>query len=657
MFKFRRLTTLLTISYMIMAAVPMTLNLTISSHSALADHEHKCGKNLALLADSSLDIIYRNLFERYGDVQAFAMNPKAVAMEAASLTSIANAYIDLYDFYDLMIITDNEGHVVATNTMDFEGKPLPAAQALLGQSLGTQTWFTAALGTGAGSANYADVEVNPMIAKACGTSGEALRFSSPIWRDGKVVGMWTNYASWKRVVKTICEQSITKIKDQEIALTLLDQHGRILIDGNIPNGPMNLDINLVTMGIEAAKNSASNTATLNSGNTMNYTLETNKRSNKAQINGWAWRKESLGFPGYGWSVLMRQDKNIALGALYNLFWMEAITSLFAVFAATLLGLWLSRSIVRPIQAITQVMIAVAQGDLTKRVELIGGQEVGHLATATNHTIANLRALVGRIAESSTTLSAAAEELSATATQLVATSTQTGVQANTLSGAAQTVSSHISAVAAGSEELSASVKEVAGNMTATARVANEATQQTRQSDTLIAKLGATSLKIGDVVNTISAIAGQTNLLALNATIEAARAGESGRGFAVVANEVKNLAQQTATATGDIREKITSIQADVQGVTQALAAISQTVKSLDSSQQSISAAVEEQSTTTSEMTRTLAQASQGSGEIAAQVSGLAEASRAVAQGADNTQRAATQLSQLAVDLKKLIATMHT
>jgi methyl-accepting chemotaxis protein len=664
MFKFRRLTTLLTIAFIAMAALPMALVIALSSQTALKENEKASGTNLAMLADSTLDIMYRNLFERYGDVQAFAMNPTAVAMDAAGLKVVANAFTDLYDFYDVMIVTDTEGNIVATNTTDFDGKPLPAAQEMVGKSLAAEKWLAGALSTGVGTTHYTDVEVNPVIAKACGTTGEVLRFSAPIRRDGKVVGLWTNYASWQRIVKSIGEQATSTLKEDGILLTLLDKEGRILIDGNDPTGAMKLDTNLATLGVEAAKqaishNVASNVASVesNSASERNYTREINKRSKEPQVNGWAWRKESLGFPGYGWSVLMRQDLSKALAGLYQLFLIEGIVSAVAVLVAALFGAWLARSIVRPINAVKQAMEAVAQGDLTRQVDLIGGQEVGQLATATNLTISNLRTLVGRIAESSTTLSAAAEELSATATQLVATSTQTGAQANTLSGAAQTVSSNIATVAAGSEELSASVKEVAGNMTATARVASEAAEQTKQSDSLIAKLGATSLKVGEVVNTISAIAEQTNLLALNATIEAARAGESGRGFAVVASEVKNLAQQTSTATSDIREKITSIQADVQGVTQALAAISQTVTSLDSSQQSISAAVEEQSATTSEMTRTLAQACQGSGDIASQVSGLAEASRAVAQGADDTKHAATQLAQLAVDLKKLIATMRT
>ena len=650
--RFRRLATLLTTAFIAMAVVPMALVIALSSYTALKENESASGISMATLADSALDIMYRNLFERYGDVQAFTLNPTAVAMDAASLTTAANAYIALYDFYDLMVITDPEGRIVATNTLDLGGKALPAASGLIGQSLASQPWFAVAMATVAGSAHYSDFERDPMVAKATGLTGDVLRFSAPIRRENKVVGMWTNYASWNRVVLAAQEQIQQKIKNQKIAITLLDQKGRVLIDGNDATGAMKLDVNLVTLGVEAALKSTGCSDTA-----RGYTSEINKRSGAPQVNGWAWRKESLGFPGYGWSVLMRQDRSAALVGIYNLFAIEAITGALSILCATIIGIWLARSLVRPIQAIEHVMTAVAQGDLTRRVEIIGGQEVGQLAHSTNNTVANLRKLVDQIAESSTTLSAAAEELSATATQLVATSTETDAQAKSVSNAVQSISTNIASVAAGSEELSNSVNEVAGNTTATARVASEAAEQAKQSDELVSKLSTTSKKIGEVVNTISAIAEQTNLLALNATIEAARAGESGRGFAVVASEVKLLAQQTATATGDIRLQIGSIQSDVHGVTQALASISLTITGLNTSQQSISAAVEEQSATTSEMTRTLAQASQGSGEIAEQVNGLAEASRAVAQGADDTQRAATQLTQLASVLRTLIGTMRT
>jgi methyl-accepting chemotaxis protein len=655
--KFRSLTTLLTVSFMAIAVLPMLCLVTFSGHSILRSQIDKSGNSLSELANFTLDILYRNLFERDGDVRVFAMNPIAVTMNPDFLTKTADSYAKIYQIYDLMVITDNHGVIVATNTHDYTGNPLPGAKELIGQSFAKETWFANALQVKPGTTDYADVEINPLVAKACGTAGEVIRFSSPIWRDGEVVGLWTNYVSWKRAVLATSDEAMAPFKKKNIAFTLIDKRGRVLIDGHSTTNGIQFDKNIATLGLQAAQQAVAYATHSPKESTRQHTHEAGLHDKNSRIIGWAWRHDSLGFPGFGWSALVCQSDSDALVDIYGLFFHILIASVLSVIGAMIFGVRLVHAIVRPINAVKQVMESVAQGDLTRRVELIGGQEIGQLAQATNQTIANLRALVARIAQSSQTLSQSAQTLSNTATQLVATSTQTGAQATQLSSATQMVSSHISSVATSSEELSASVKEVAGNVVANARIANTAAHQTKESDSLITKLGATSHKIGEVVNTISAIADQTNLLALNATIEAARAGDSGRGFAVVANEVKNLAQQTANATNDIREKIKSIQLDVSGVTQALATISQTVVSLDSSQQSISAAVEEQSATTNEMARTLTQVSQGSTDIAMQITGLADASNTVAQGAEDSQRAAAQLSQLAVDLKDLVATMRT
>ena len=79
--------------------------------------------------------------------------------------------------------------------------------------------------------------------------------------------------------------------------------------------------------------------------------------------------------------------------------------------------------------------------------------------------------------------------------------------------------------------------------------------------------------------ITSIAEQTNLLALNATIEAARAGEAGKGFAVVANEVKELARQTAKATGEISQKIDAIQTSTRVAVSAIGSISGTINRIN------------------------------------------------------------------------------
>ena len=102
------------------------------------------------------------------------------------------------------------------------------------------------------------------------------------------------------------------------------------------------------------------------------------------------------------------------------------------------------------------------------------------------------------------------------------------------------------------------------VTTIAHVVSTISEATNKVDAL----AEASTKIGDIVSQIEAIAKQTNLLALNATIEAARAGDAGKGFAVVASEVKNLANQTARATEDIRNRIASLRGDISGIVQSM-----------------------------------------------------------------------------------------
>ncbi|RLV50569.1 GAF domain-containing protein [Nocardioides mangrovicus] len=142
----------------------------------------------------------------------------------------------------------------------------------------------------------------------------------------------------------------------------------------------------------------------------------------------------------------------------------------------------------------------------------------------------------------------------------------------------------------------SIDEVGRNVDRATSVAGGALELTLQADAAAGRLSESSTAIGNIVKTISTIAGQTNLLALNATIEAARAGQAGKGFAVVAGEVKELAAETARATEDIGRRVGTIQTDVAAVVEALTSIGRTVEEVTQTQAEIGTVLAEQSAVT-------------------------------------------------------------
>jgi methyl-accepting chemotaxis protein len=190
-------------------------------------------------------------------------------------------------------------------------------------------------------------------------------------------------------------------------------------------------------------------------------------------------------------------------------------------------------------------------------------------------------------------------------------------------------------------MTSSINEIGRQVQESARIASEAVGQARETNELVSELSKAATRIGDVVELINTIAGQTNLLALNATIEAARAGEAGRGFAVVASEVKALAGQTAKATGEISQQITSIQAAMQGSVAAIQQISQTIEKISDISSNIAAAVEEQGAATREISRSVQQAAHGTTAVSSNITD-------VQHGADETGSASSQVLSAAQSL---------
>ncbi|GGQ50687.1 methyl-accepting chemotaxis protein [Couchioplanes azureus] len=324
----------------------------------------------------------------------------------------------------------------------------------------------------------------------------------------------------------------------------------------------------------------------------------------------------------------------------------------AVALAIALALAVSKMILGPLRRVSGVLDAMASGDLTRDAQVDQRDELGQMAGNLRRAMTTLREAVGDLARHSNELGTAADSLARTSRESAAGAEAGARQAGSVAESAALMSTNIQTVAAGAEEMGASIREIGESATQAAGVASRAVDVTKATSGVMAKLGESSMEIGNVVKVITAIAEQTNLLALNATIEAARAGEAGKGFAVVASEVKDLAQETAKATEDIGQRVAAIQADTTGAVTAIEEITEIIARISDFQTTIASAVEEQSVTTNEMSRNVAEAATAGGRVASTITEVAHSVQLTTVGVGEADRAAGQLAEMSTDLKRIV-----
>jgi methyl-accepting chemotaxis protein len=306
-----------------------------------------------------------------------------------------------------------------------------------------------------------------------------------------------------------------------------------------------------------------------------------------------------------------------------------------------------------VDLVLDVVRSAVAGDLTREITVSGEDAIGQLASGLAELLSTLRQSMSNIGLTAESLASAAEQLTVLAQGMGEGATNTSDRAASASSASVQVSAGIQTVATAAEEMTASIQEIAKNATDAASVAHSAVTVAGDAQGTVASLGESSAEIGQVIKVITSIAQQTNLLALNATIEAARAGDAGKGFAVVANEVKELAKETARATEEIGQKIEAIQSDTQGAVSAISEISEVIGRISDIQSTIASAVEEQTATTNEISRSVAEAATGANDIAEDVTRVAGAASDTQQGAQTTLDSASELTNMASQLKELVA----
>jgi methyl-accepting chemotaxis protein len=364
-------------------------------------------------------------------------------------------------------------------------------------------------------------------------------------------------------------------------------------------------------------------------------------------------------------------------------WLIAI-GLFAVASALVLSRLIARSITVPLAKTVTLLESVANGDVTGEAaaEYVGRKdEVGLLSKAVQSMSSSLRDVIQGMTDGIGVLSSSSAELSSNSTQMSDGSREASGKAHAVAAAAEQMTANVVSVAAGmeqtttnlssvasaTEQMTATIGEIAGNSEKARRITEEATRQAARISEQMNQLGAAAQQIGKVTETITEISSQTNLLALNATIEAARAGSAGKGFAVVANEIKELAQQTARATEDIKGRIAGVQSSTAGGIAEIDKVTQVIHEVSDIVSSIAAAIEEQSTVTKDIARNIAEAttgvrdankrvseaSQATSEIAREIVVVDRAAGQMADGSEQVRSSATELSKVAEQLQTVVS----
>jgi len=356
--------------------------------------------------------------------------------------------------------------------------------------------------------------------------------------------------------------------------------------------------------------------------------------------------------------------------------------LIGILVSVTLVFFITRGIVQPIRRTANMLkdISEGEGDLTKRLEAISRDEVGQLALWFNVFLDKLQSLVKDVSTKSSTLDMAAVALSRLSDTMSMEAGDMSAKSDSVAAATEEMSTNVQSVSAAMEQSSSNINIVTSSIEQMTATASEMAQIAEKARTIsengvkhsqattekIEAFSESARKIGKVTETITEISEQTNLLALNATIEAARAGEAGKGFAVVANEIKELARQTAVATVDIKNQISSMQKTTTATAEDIKAITSVIGEINSVISGIATAAEEQSATSSEVASNITQASQGLAEvnenvaqstlvitgITRDISGISNQSHQLGSNSSQLQISAKELADLAIELNGLV-----
>jgi methyl-accepting chemotaxis protein len=590
-------------------------------------------------------------FERYGDVQAFAINQTVRELNQAKMPELLDSYVKLYGIYDIILVVDTNGNPLASNLKDTSGKAVNV-DVLAKMNFKDAEWFKEVMAgrtTDSKALNYAgtyfeDFVLDPVASAAFGEERFATGFSTAIRNDkGEVVGVITNRAHprWFETDLVDTLRALKEDKVNSIELAIVNSKGLEVFNHKLSDG---LEIKHDSAkllkkyaGHEANPAFAQAMKGLSGHDHFTNTDGVDMVVGFHHIQNMKWPTE------LGWSILIAQSEEEALASVTfakNLFYALLAACLFV---ASTVSFVVAKKISASVADVTEVLAA-------------NGAEVAQAAA--------------RIASSSTQLSEASTEQAAALQQTVASVDEISamVQKNAESanrskessansrqaaeGGRRTVESMLQAI----DEIDQSNSEISTQM-------DESNRQLSEITKLISDIGSKTKVINEIVF-------QTKLLSFNASVEAARAGEYGKGFAVVAEEVGNLAEMSGTAAKEITalldestrkvdhivsETKTRVERSMTLAREKVAAGSATAKECNQSLEDILRYVQEVDALVSEIAVASNEQSTGVREISNAVGQMEQVTQQNTAVAQSSSVAAEQLSLQSAQLNEMVGTL--
>jgi methyl-accepting chemotaxis protein len=493
-------------------------------------------KSNAMALQSS---IAAQFFERYGDVQAFAINPAIVSMDKNKILTFLNQYAVMYGIYDLILVVDVNGNLIATNDIAPDKKELNTS-ALYAKNFKDEPWFQAALKeqftddtkNGLLGTFVEDPHFDENVSLVYGEKRFGSSFSTVI-RDaqGKIIGVVSNRAG-ARWFELECQKlyEVSKTKGySDLEITLLDKKGVVFVDYDpyTHNNNANLihdekilnKLNLAEKGLDIAKN------LVNKKSGEGVFLHARKKIQ--QVAAYTPIIDSKFVSSLNWGVIVRASEDIIFGKVLM------------------------------VQKIFYIMFSIAM-----IISLISAYKLADsISKNLQKTSSSLSDAVGEINSTSTGIASSSEELSQAATEQASSLQETSASIEEISSmighntenarkAAGISEQSLTSTEKGKEVVDLMIKSIGDINTSNEGISlqiNETNKEIENIVKIIHDIGVKTKVINDIVF-------QTKLLSFNASVEAARAGEQGKGFSVVAEEVGNLAAMSGAAAQEITQML-------------------------------------------------------------------------------------------------------